>query len=295
VDRLLFGDNQFFGVNHRSEDKARSQAMRFRDLPAVMAVLDAARDEGIKTFVCTTHERVAEICAHVRARPVEYPDYRFYPGMPYAHKYANAVTEFGLLGAVRRSIPEKGLVDATFRGGKAVARRDLAGLMTLLIDAEMKMFSGLSTPVVFLQNVVVDLLLGIGFLDAFQIFAEHVRATYGAEPGFMTMNLPMLVDALDNAGVAKPIVCANFNKIGFRMSGGLDAYRSALADDRLRLVAMSVFASGAIPADEAVAWVCEQPNVESILFGASSPANIRSTRGLVARYWDLDAEGVTNA
>ncbi len=25
MDRLLFGDNQFFGVNHMSEEKARAQ------------------------------------------------------------------------------------------------------------------------------------------------------------------------------------------------------------------------------------------------------------------------------
>ena len=28
MDRLLFGDNQFFGVNHMSEEKARAQSMR---------------------------------------------------------------------------------------------------------------------------------------------------------------------------------------------------------------------------------------------------------------------------
>jgi len=36
MDRVLFGDNQFFGVNHMSEEKARAQAMRFQDLPAVL-------------------------------------------------------------------------------------------------------------------------------------------------------------------------------------------------------------------------------------------------------------------
>ena len=30
MDRLLFGDNQFFGVNHMSEEKARAQQMRFQ-------------------------------------------------------------------------------------------------------------------------------------------------------------------------------------------------------------------------------------------------------------------------
>ena len=48
---------------------------------------------------------------------------------------------------------------------------------------------------------------------------------------------------------------------------------------------MSVFASGAIPAQEAIEWVCEQPNIESIVFGASSAGNIRNTRELVDRCW----------
>ena len=48
---------------------------------------------------------------------------------------------------------------------------------------------------------------------------------------------------------------------------------------------MSVFASGAIPPAEAIEWVCAQPNIESIVFGASSARNIRATRELVDRYW----------
>ena len=41
--------------------------------------------------------------------------------MPYAHKYANAVTEDGMLGAVKRFLPDEGLLDA------ALARRRVAG------------------------------------------------------------------------------------------------------------------------------------------------------------------------
>ena len=74
MDRVLFGDNQFFGVNHMSEEKARAQAMRFQDLGAVIDVLDAAYQEGIRTFMCTTHDRVAEICDHFRANAAKYPD-----------------------------------------------------------------------------------------------------------------------------------------------------------------------------------------------------------------------------
>ena len=289
MDRLLFGDNQFFGVNHMSEEKARAQAMRFQDISAVQEVLDAAYDEGITTFMCTTHDRIAAVAEHVRADPGRYPEMTFYPCMPYAHKYANAMTESGPMGALKRFLPDEGFLDAALRGTRSLARKDVDGLVTLLIDSEMKMFAGLRTPVIFLQNVVVDLLLGMGFHDAFKIFADHVRTRYDAEPGFITMNTPMLLPVLDRLGIENPIVCSNINKVGFRMSGGMDAYRKTLEEHRFRAIAMSVFASGAIPASEAIEWVCDQPNIESIVFGASSHTNIRATRELVDRYWPAGA------
>jgi len=285
MDRLLFGDNQFFGVNHMSEEKARAQAIRFQDTAEIINVLDAAYEEGVRTFMCTTHDRIAEVCDHVRADPAKYSDFLFYPCMPYAHKYANAVTEDGPLGALRRFMPSEGLLDAALRGGASLARKDIEGVATLLIDAEMKMFEGLKTPVIFLQNVVVDLLLGLGFKEAFAIFASHVKRRYNAEPGFITMNMPRLLDVLEEVGVDNPIVCSNINKIGFRMSGGFEAYDQALRTRRFRAIAMSVFASGAIPPKEAIEWVCAQPNVAAIVFGASSRGNIRNTKEIVDRCW----------
>jgi hypothetical protein len=290
MDRLLFGDNQFFGVNHMSEERARAQMMRFQSLDAVIEVLDAAYDAGVHTFMSTTHDRVALICDHVRTHPERYSDFAFYPCMPYAHKYANAVTEDGMLGALKRFLPDEGLMDAAFRGGSSMARRDIEGVTTLLIDAEMKMFDGLRTPVIFLQNVVVDLLLGLGFRDAFRIFTEHVQRRYNAEPGFITMNMPALLPVLEEQGIENPIVCANINKIGFRMCGGLEAYERALRERRFRAIAMSVFASGAVPAEEAIEWVCTQPNIAAIVFGASSARNIAHTRELVARHWELQPD-----
>jgi hypothetical protein len=284
IEPLLFGDNQFFGINHMSEEKARAQALRFQDITAVIEVLDAAYAEGIRTFMCTTHDRIELICDHVRADRERYADFVFFPSMPYAHKYANAVTESGMLGAVKRFLPDEGLVDAALRGGKSLATKDIEGMTTLLVDTEMKMFHDLPTPVVFLQNIVVDLLLGLGFKDAFRVFAEHVKDRYGAEPGFITMNLPLLLDVLEEVGVENPIVCSNINKIGFRMCGGLEAYERVLRERRFRAIAMSIFASGAIAPREAIEWVCEQPDIESIVFGASSRANIHSTRELVEEF-----------
>jgi len=41
MDRIFFGDNQFFGVNHMSEEKARQQLMRFQSIDAVADTLYA--------------------------------------------------------------------------------------------------------------------------------------------------------------------------------------------------------------------------------------------------------------
>jgi len=285
MQRILFGDNQFFGINHMSDEKARAQAMRFQETGAVLKVLDDAYQEGIKVFMCTTHARVAEVCDHFRANASRYPDYEFYPCMPYAHKYANAVTEHGMVGALKSFLPEDGALGALVKGGMSVAKKDIEGIAQLLIDAEMKMFRGLKTPVVFIQNVVTDLLLGLGFKDAFRIFADHVRDRYNAEPGFITMNLPMLLRVLEEVGVKNPITCSNINKIGFRMCGGVQTYEQVLAKRQSRAIAMSVLASGAIPPREAIDYVCGLDGVESIVFGASSRANIRQTRELIERHW----------
>ena len=284
MDRLLFGDNQFFGVNHMSEEKARAQAMRFQKTDAIMDVLDTAYDAGIRTFMCTTHDRIAEVADRVRANPARYADITFYPCMPYAHKYANAVTEHGMVGALRQFMPSDGLLSTALAGGKALATKEVDGIAKVLIDMEMKMFQGTKAPVIFIQNVFTDLLLGMGFSRAFRIFHDHVREKYGAEPAYITMNMPMLLEMLEKEGIERPIICSNINKIGFRMSGGFDAYLDALKSGRVRAIAMSVYASGAIPADEAIHWISELPGVESIVFGASSAGNIRGTKALVDRY-----------
>lgn len=284
MERILFGDNQFFGVNHMSEEKARAQGMRFQDLNEIIRTLDNAYDAGVRVFMCTTHQRVADICDHFRANADRYPGFQFYPCMPYAHKYANAVTEYGMTGALAKLLPGESKLGTLLKGGLSLARMDMEDLAGMLIDAEMQMFHGLDTPVVFIQNVVTDLILGLGAYDAFRIFADHINAKYNAEAGFITMNLPKLLDALESIGIENPIICANINKIAFRTAGGLESYEHAIANRKFRPIAMSIFASGAISADEAIDYVCGQKNIESLLFGASSRTNIVNTVELIRKY-----------
>lgn len=203
--------------------------------------------------------------------------------MPSAHKYAHAFTELGIAGTIKQYVP--GNIFGTLSdGGVAYLSKDYLSIMELMIDAEMKMFRGISTPMIFLQNVITDLLLGLGMVDFLKAFHEYVAKKYNAEAGFITMNMPKLLSVLEGAGIKNPIICSSINKVGFRMSGGKEAYEHVLKTRKVRAIAMQVLAAGAIPAKEAIQYVCGLPNVESILFGPSSRGNIQETAKLIHEY-----------
>ncbi len=276
MERILFGDNQFFAVNHISDAKSMAQAIKFKNDEAIIRTLDYAIEAGINTFMCTTHDRIARICEVIRANPEKYKEFKIYPCMPYAHKYANAVTELGIQGTIKQYVPGN-IFGTMFKGGMAFVSKDFLKIMELLVDAEMKMFKGVRTPVIFLQNVITDLLLGLGMVEVLKAFHDYILKKYDAEPGFITMNMPLLLDTLEGAGITNPIICFSMNKINFRMSGGKDLYEETLKTRKLRAIVMQVLGGGAIPPGEALEYVSKLPNVESILFGASSKANIQNT------------------
>lgn len=283
MDKVLFGDNQFFAVNHVSDEKSRAQAIRFKDDSSIIKVLDQAIDLGLNTFMCTTHDRIANICDHMRANPDRYKDFNIYPCMPYAHKYANAVTELGIVGTIKQYVP--GNIFGTFaKGGMAYLSKDFGKLMEIFIDAEMKMFKGVNTPVIFIQNVLVDMILGLKMNDIFVEFDAYIRKKYNAEPGYITMNMPALLDTLNSVGIKNPIICSSINKIGFRMAGGNAIYEKYLLEKEFRPIAMQVLAAGALRPKEAIEYLGKFPRIESVLFGASSKSHIQETKELIEHY-----------
>ena len=283
MDRILYGDNQFFAVNHISDGKSREQAIKFQANGAIVQTLDIARNAGIHTFMCTTHDRIAQICDVIRANPEKYKHFKIYPCMPYAHKYANAVTDLGISGTIKQYVPGN-LINTMIKGGAAFLSKDFMKIMELLIDAEMKMFKDIDTPVIFLQNVVTDLLLGLGMADVLKAYHDYIAKKYNSEAGFISMNLPKLLETLHNVGISNPIICASINKMNFRMSGGKALYEETLRSKKCRVIAMQVLGGGAIPPKEAIEYVCRLPNIESILFGASSQKNIENTVSLIRQF-----------
>ena len=65
------------------------------------------------------------------------------------------------------------------------------------------------------------MLYGLGMDEIFVHYAEYIKKKYDAEPGFITMNMPRMVDMCERLGIENPIICSSINKIGFRMSGSI--------------------------------------------------------------------------
>ena len=288
MDRILFGDNQFFAVNHISDEKSRAQSIKFKEDKTIIDTIDIAHSAGAGTFMCTSHDRIYNICDVFRSNRDKYKDLTIFPCMPYAHKYANAVTELGIMGTIKQYVPGN-FFGSIFKGGVAFVSKDYVSIMELLIDAEMKMFHDLNTPVMFLQNNITDLLLGLKMKELFLAFDSYIRKKYNAEPAYITMNFPMLLDYLESIGITNPIICASINKAGFRMCGA-SKVEHILKTRQVRAIAMQVLGGGAIPPKEAIEYVCNLPNVQSILFGASSKQNIVETINLIHEYDDKAAK-----
>ncbi|RME67449.1 MAG: hypothetical protein D6781_13205, partial [Verrucomicrobia bacterium] len=169
-------------------------------------------------------------------------------------------------------------------GSMAVLGMNEFKIMEMLIDVELRAYKGLNIRAIFLQNVITDLILGLGIAEVFAAYCDYIRKRYKVLPGLITQNMPRLKAFLEKAGIDGVVICTSFNRIGYLMSPDVESYvKAAEANDpsRYQLMAMSTMASGAIPARDAYDFINRQ-KVQSIVFGASSEKNIRETVSLIS-------------
>ena len=290
IDKIIFGDNQFFGINHMSQEKAQQLAEQFIDIPSIFKVYQMAFDSGIKAIMLNSNDRAKEICEHFISNKSKYPELNWYPSIPYPHKYANLISEKGIIPTINEILFKDNSAIAAFgmitKGSAAVLGKNAIKMMQMLIDVEMKMFKGLNIKVIFLQNIITDLLLGYEVGIIFHEYCTYIRKKYHAIPGLITQNMPKLKAKLEEWGIEEVVICSSFNKIGYLMSPGIESYISASENNdskKYQLMAMSTLASGAIPVKEAYEFI-NRLHIQSIVFGASSRKHIEETVSLINCY-----------
>ncbi|HFU76470.1 MAG TPA: hypothetical protein ENK66_09520 [Arcobacter sp.] len=280
MDKIIFGDNQFFGVNHMSEQTAIKQAQKFKTANDIYKTLEYVNEIGIKSFMFTTHNQLEPVLKMMKENSA-FDDFKLYPCMPYAHKYADAMVELGVFEAISKFTPGSKLVAGLKGIGSAVTSNPLP-MMKLLVDSEMKLMDGMNIKGIMLLNIVTDLLLGLEMDEILYEFAQYTKNKYGVKAGFFTMNHAKLHDVLVNKlGMDNPIIISDINKIGFRMNPSQDLVEKALSEKNSYNIAMSFLASGALKPKEATEYISSIGGVDSVLFGASSHTHIKETKELL--------------
>lgn len=278
--KVIFGDNQFLGVNHSSQSKAAVMMQKFHDAESIIEVLGYAYECGVRDFMFTTHEKYAPVFSEI-VRSKLFPDMNFIPCLPYAHKYANAMAERGIVEVVLSTIKDVKKIDL-LKSLAVLPFGDFSGVMKLLVEVEMLMCKGLAVKGVFLQNILFDLLLAFSAKEIIIKYDRYVSGDLGLIPGYITMNHGAASRFLcREAGLVQPWVCSNLNANGFRTNPSLEDVKSSFAKGNTKNIAMSVFASGLLSADESLSFVVQSKGVDSILFGSSSRENIRKNVSMI--------------
>lgn len=283
IDKIVFGDNQFFGINHRSQEKAEEMMKRFSKLQNILDVYDNAFECGVKAVMLNSNERAMDICNYFRENKSKYGDIAWYPSIPYPHKYANMVNELGIFPAINEVLFKNnstmGVLSMLAKGATAAFGKDAIKMMEMLIDVEYKMFKGLNVKCLFLQNVITDLILGYDIPDFFKRYCEFIHKKYGILPGFITLNMPYLKAKLEEWDIEDVVICSSINAAGFNMHPSKEEYERVLAENdstKYQMMAMNVLASGSITPAQSFEYV-NGLNVQSVVFGASSKGHIQSS------------------
>ena len=262
IDKIVFGDNQFFGINHRSQEKAEEMLKRFGNIDNIFEVYDNAFDCGVKAVMLNSNERAEAICDRFRANKSQYGDLAWYPSIPYPYKYANMVNEKGIFPAVSEVLfkgnSAGGVLGMIGKGAAAVFTKDAMRMMEMLIDVEYKMFRDLNVKVLFLQNVITDLVLGYNIKEVFEHYCEYIRKKYKVLPGLITLNMPYLKSKLEEWGIDEVVLCSSINAAGFNMHPSKEEYEKVIAENdssKYQLMAMNVLASGSITVQQSFDYI----------------------------------------
>lgn len=286
LDRVLLGHNPLFGIDHLSQERGAAKARRFEAAGAVAGLLAGCHDLGVRAMMMSTHPRAPEVLAALDGVPGPAASWRLYPLVPNIQKYVRGANEKGLVDLLLEIAGGAGLARTlawSFQAGRSVVGRDVEAGLTLLLDVELAPFRGRRLGAVFLHDALTDLALGLGVERVLEVFRRHVEERWGAQAGFATKNLPLLLERTRALGWDSVLAMASLNARGFWVNPSLERVVEALGDPRLTLLAMNTLASGALDPESAYRWLGRHP-VASVVVGVSRREHAEQTVGAIRRH-----------
>jgi hypothetical protein len=277
--KIILGDNQFFGINHFDLEKGEKTKLKFDSTKKIEAFINDSLDIGLDGFMINSNERGYEIVNSSKFDLTKEIHY----SIPYPHKYASMVNENGMMSLFEHVIKNTSLIKNIIGGVKLVATQNLKSITPLALNLEVPKNLKKGS-YVYMQNIITDLLLGMGRGD---ILVEFIKSVYnmGYKPGIITLNPIMFDKLLKNEQEAEwlkdLIVCFNINKEGFNVFPSLDFVEDFIeSSPKYKLMGMSIFASGAANIPHSINYI-KKLKLDYVVFGSSRLENIKSNFDLL--------------
>lgn len=284
LDKILLGHNPLFGVDHLSQERGNAKDQKFENKSALTEVLRYAHSKGVKAMMMSTHPRAKVILDIIASDPVLKDDFTVYPLLPYIVKYVRQANEKGMFNVLTELLTQAGAgksLSMMFTGMSGLVGGNLYKMIKILIDIEMLPFKGHKLGAIFMHDGLVDLALGLGCDEAFDVYREHIEKKYEVPGGLITKNVPLLRNTLDSRGWDDYLIMAAFNKTGFYLNPSLEETTKAIQKPGMYFIPMSVLAAGAIPPQEAFEFIGKYPEIKSVVVGMSKKSHIDQTVDLV--------------
>lgn len=284
IDPIILGHNQFIGVDHFSQDRARDRIERFGDSQKILDIISYFYELGGRGMMLSTHQRSTDIIRTIGVVPELYTNINFYPLIPYAQGYVRRANEVGMVGMINNVLEPTSAsnkLKILLKGGVNLMRKDFLSILSTLIDVELLPFREVNVGAIFLHNVLADLALAIKAQNIFEFYIDYIKENYGVIPAFGTMNFPEMIRVFDSWGIKRPLIMTSFNKVGFQMNPSREVCERYLRDYNVNILAMNTLAAGYLKPTEAYDYVYSLPNINSVVVGISSKEHANETIGIL--------------
>jgi hypothetical protein len=278
--KQILGDNQFFGVNHNDLDKGAKTKGLFSDNNTVELFIRDSITIGLCGFMINSNLRGYQIVDSISNNI----DCEIHYSVPYPHKFASMVNEGGMLAMLNYVLSKSSLRSLFFRIPRFLFTGNLKYIMRLIVELEIPKNLPKGS-FVYLQNIVTDLLIGIGRYDLLDTFCRIV-IRMGYNPGLITLN-PLLLDkvicSFDLDIQRQLIVCFNINDCGFNTFPSLEKVENFIsAHHEYKKMGMSILASGgASSIEQSLTYIKKLP-LDYVVYGSSSLNNIKANYNLLS-------------
>ena len=272
--KIILGDNQFFGVNHFDLEKGEKTKLKFDTTEKIESFINNSLSNGMDGFMINSNDKGYELISDRCFKSTDEVHY----SIPYPHKYANMVNETGMLSLLKYCFKESSFIKNIIGGFKLLSTRNIKHLMPLVLNLEVPKNLKKGS-FVYMQNIITDLLLGMGRGD---ILIEYIKTVVkmGYKPGIITLNPIMfdhlLIEEINSKWLKDLIVCFNINKEGFNVFPSLEKVEELVrSKPKYKLMGMSIFASGAANIPLSIDYI-KQLNLDYVVFGTSRIENVKS-------------------